>query len=67
MKKVLLLLAIIATLASCSKEVTTTQTVKVTNTKKTNSVQCSGTTQSGARCKNMTLSSNSRCYLHGAN
>ena len=67
MKKVLLSLAIIATLASCSKEVPTTQTVKVTNTKKTNSVQCTGTTQAGNRCKNMTLSSNSRCYLHGGN
>ena len=67
MKKVLLVLAIIATLASCSKEVSSVETVKVTNTKKTNSVQCTGTTQSGTRCKNMTLSSNSRCYLHGGN
>jgi hypothetical protein len=67
MKKVLLSLAIIATLASCSKEVSSVETVKVTNTKKTNSVQCIGTTQSGARCKNMTLSSNSRCHLHGGN
>ena len=67
MKKVLLSLAIIATLASCSKEVPVTQTVKVNTNKKTASVQCTGTTQAGSRCKNMTLSSNSRCYLHGGN
>jgi hypothetical protein len=28
------------------------------------SVQCSGTTQKGARCRKMTKSSNGRCYLH---
>jgi ribosomal protein L15E len=67
MKKVLLSLAIIATLASCSKEVSSVETVKVNSVKKTASVQCTGTTQAGNRCKNMTLSSNSRCYLHGGN
>jgi endonuclease G len=36
-------------------------------TKRTTSVQCSGTTKSGNRCKNKTLSSNGRCYLHGGN
>jgi len=64
MKKVLSSLAIIAILASCSKEVPSVETIKV---KKTTSVQCIGTTQAGARCKNMTLSSNSKCYLHGGN
>ena len=29
------------------------------------SVQCSGRTQSGARCKRMTKSPNGRCYQHG--
>lgn len=28
------------------------------------SVQCSGTTKKGLRCKNMTLNANGRCYLH---
>ncbi len=28
------------------------------------SVQCSGTTKKGARCKNKTTNSNGRCYLH---
>ena len=36
-------------------------------TKKTTSVQCSGTTKKGSRCKNKTLSSNGRCHLHGGN
>lgn len=29
------------------------------------SVQCSGITKAGARCKRMTLSDNGRCYQHG--
>lgn len=29
------------------------------------SVQCSGITQKGARCKRMTKSANGRCYQHG--
>ena len=28
------------------------------------SVQCSGTTKAGARCKRMTTSTNGRCYQH---
>jgi len=67
MKKVLSSLAIIAILASCSKEVPSIETIKVNSVKKTTSVQCVGITQTGARCKNMTLSSNSKCYLHGGN
>jgi hypothetical protein len=35
--------------------------------KRTTSVQCGGTTQSGSRCKNNTLSCNGNCYLHGGN
>jgi endonuclease G len=31
------------------------------------SVQCSGNTKAGARCKRMTLSDNGRCYQHGGN
>jgi endonuclease G len=31
------------------------------------SVQCSGITKAGARCKRMTLSENGRCYQHGGN
>jgi hypothetical protein len=29
-----------------------------------NSIQCSGTTKMGKRCKNRTKSSNGRCHLH---
>jgi len=35
--------------------------------KRTTSIQCGGTTQSGSRCKNNTLSCNGNCYLHGGN
>lgn len=35
--------------------------------KRTTSIQCGGTTQSGSRCKNNTLSCNGKCYLHGGN
>jgi hypothetical protein len=31
---------------------------------KSESVQCSGTTKKGARCKRMVTSSNGRCYQH---
>ncbi len=31
------------------------------------SVQCSGTTKAGSRCKNKTLSPNGKCHLHGGN
>jgi endonuclease G len=33
-------------------------------TKSSTSVQCTGTTKSGARCKRMTTNSNGRCYQH---
>ena len=35
--------------------------------KSSTSVQCSGTTKAGDRCKRMTLSENGRCYQHGGN
>jgi endonuclease G len=37
------------------------------NQKSGTSVQCSGITKVGARCKRMTLSENGRCYQHGGN
>jgi hypothetical protein len=57
---------------SCTKEdvVTPQSEIKSSSTcsgKRTTSVQCIGTTQSGSRCKNKTLSCNERCYLHGGN
>jgi endonuclease G len=35
--------------------------------KSSTSVQCSGTTKAGDRCRRMTLSENGRCYQHGGN
>ena len=37
------------------------------NQKTGTSVQCSGTTKAGDRCKRMTSSENGRCYQHGGN
>ena len=37
------------------------------NQKTETSVQCSGTTKAGDRCKRMTSSENGRCYQHGGN
>lgn len=37
---------------------------KNTVVKTSTSVQCSGTTKSGARCKRKTTASNGRCYQH---
>jgi len=36
-------------------------------TRRSSSVQCSGTTKKGSRCLRMTLSSNGRCWQHGGN
>jgi hypothetical protein len=68
MKKVLMVLMISLislTMYSCSKDggISTASTTK----KIASSVQCSGITQSGTRCKNTTTSSNGKCYLHGGN
>ena len=38
-----------------------------TSIKSNKSVQCSGTTKAGNRCKRMTSSPNGRCYQHGGN
>lgn len=59
-------------LMSCSKSdiapnSTTTNSTQPCNGKRTVSVQCVSNTQSGTRCKNLTLSCNSKCYLHGGN
>ena len=57
-------------MVSCSKSdivTPTTSTNGVSTTKRTTSVQCVSNTTQGIRCKNMTLSSNSKCYLHGGN
>ena len=56
------------TFTSCQKE-----DIQPTNTNTTNyssdcqlesSVQCTGTTQSGNQCQNMTLSCSYRCHYH---
>jgi len=67
MKKLLVLSIVLLSFSSCTKDDVMSPTTESSNVKKTLSVQCSGTTQSGSRCKNMTLSSNGRCYLHGGN
>ncbi len=41
-----------------------TTTSHSTAEKTTQSVQCSGKTQSGARCKRLTKNSNGKCYQH---
>jgi len=72
MKKFLLVAIASIALMSCEKtdilpvsnQTTTTQPC---NGKRTVSVQCVGTTQAGSRCKNLTLSCNSKCHLHGGN
>lgn len=40
------------------------KTNTVSTVKKSSSSQCTGTTKKGNRCKNKTLNSNGRCYLH---
>ena len=67
MKKLLVLAMVLLSFSSCTKDDVMSPTTQSPNVKKTSSVQCSGTTQAGSRCKNMTLSSNGRCYLHGGN
>ena len=57
-------------MVSCSKSdivTPTTSTNGMSTPKRTTSVQCIGYTQSNTRCKNLTLSGNSKCYLHGGN
>lgn len=44
-----------------------TQTAPSKSEHKSTTVQCSGTTKAGTRCKHMTSSPNGRCYQHGGN
>jgi hypothetical protein len=73
MKKFLLVAITSIALMSCEKtdilpvSAQTTTTTQPCNGKRTVSVQCVGTTQAGSRCKNLTLSCNSKCHLHGGN
>jgi hypothetical protein len=70
MKKLLMVAITSIAMVSCSKSdivTPTSSTTGVNSTKRTTSVQCIGYTQSNTRCKNLTLSGNSKCYLHGGN
>jgi hypothetical protein len=70
MKKILMVVITSITMVSCSKSDLVTPSGTTTNNvnnKRTVSVQCVSNTQSGTRCKNLTLSLNSKCYLHGGN
>lgn len=54
-------------LSSTTKnKITSNKSKKTTKetSKKVESVQCSGKTNSGSRCKRMTKNSNGRCYQH---
>ena len=44
-----------------------TPTAPAKSDTKSSSVQCSGTTKAGNRCKRITTNSNGRCYQHGGN
>jgi len=46
----------------CDSESTKSSTTKSTST--ASARQCTGTTQKGARCRNMTKNSSGRCHLH---
>lgn len=43
---------------------TITTTPRTETKSRSSSVQCSGTTKKGARCKNITTNASGRCYLH---
>jgi hypothetical protein len=49
--------------SSSSSSTTSSQNLSST-TESTTSVQCSGTTKEGKRCKRMTTNSNGRCWQH---
>lgn len=55
------------TQVSSSSTIRKTTTASNGQAKRAISVQCSGTTQAGARCKRMTKSSNGYCWQHGGN
>lgn len=73
MKKSIMSLVLgLVVFASCSKADLPEPKKQVQQTstsvgKLTSSVQCSGTTKTGKRCQNKTLSKNGKCYLHGGN
>jgi hypothetical protein len=70
MKKLLMVAITTIAMVSCSKSdivTPTTSTNGMSTPKRTTSVQCVSNTQSGVRCKNMTLSWSSKCYTHGGN
>jgi hypothetical protein len=69
MKKLLVLSMVLLSFSSCTKDDVLSPNTESSSSgvKRTTSIQCSGTTQAGSRCKNKTLSSNGRCYLHGGN
>ena len=71
MKKILMVAITSIAMVSCSKSdvvIPNSSTTGVNGTpKRTTSVQCIAYTQSNTRCKNMTLSWNSKCHVHGGN
>ena len=73
MKKFLLVAITSIALMSCEKtdilpvSAETTQLCNGNRTVHYNAVQCVFNTQEGSRCKNLTLSCNSKCYFHGGN
>jgi len=69
MKKLIMVVIASITMVSCSKSdlVTPTGTTVTNSQKRTTSVQCISNTQSGVRCRNFTLSMNSKCFQHGGN
>lgn len=48
-----------------NESIKTTQRTAITSKNSSFSIQCSGTTKAGNRCKRVTTSSNGRCYQHG--
>jgi hypothetical protein len=73
MKKIVISILVVFLLSSCEKEFYGSDTLGNTNNqtstsscsgKRTISVQCSGTTQKGKRCENMTLNCSGRCQHH---
>lgn len=51
----------------CPKSNNNQTQTQIKSDRRATSVQCSGTTKSGTRCKHMTYSPNGRCFQHGGN
>lgn len=62
--KVILAALVIVLSTSCQKEDIQPNNTPSSDCKLETSVQCTGTTQSGNRCQNMTLNCGYRCHLH---